>query len=143
LYVTHLLPNGQGASLLAYQISLLLPSFSITFTSLHQIVLHPFLAGFWSRISSNFLINFWISLKFFWGGLGMPEFWVLILSHTTITYTYFVLSMAAAIESVMPEMEEVASTLGAKPLTIFRRIHIAFNEVFLVCWNHNDVCQER
>jgi len=63
-----------------------------------------------------------VSLKFFWGGLGMPDFWVLVLSHTTITYTYFVLSMAAAIESVTPEMEEVASTLGAKPLTIFRRI---------------------
>jgi thiamine transport system permease protein len=63
-----------------------------------------------------------VSLKFFWGGLGVPELWVLILSHTTITYTYFVLSMAAAIESVTPEMEEVASTLGAKPFTIFRRI---------------------
>ena len=63
-----------------------------------------------------------VSLKFFWGGLGISDFWVLILSHMTITYTYFVLSMAAAIESVTPEMEEVASTLGAKPFTIFRRI---------------------
>lgn len=52
----------------------------------------------------------------------MPEFWVLVLSHTTITYTYFVMSMAASIESVRPEMEEVASTLGAKPFAIFRRI---------------------
>jgi molybdate transport system permease protein len=40
----------------------------------------------------------------------------------TITYTYFVMSMSAAIESVSPEMEEVASTLGAKPFAIFRRI---------------------
>jgi thiamine transport system permease protein len=63
-----------------------------------------------------------VSLKFFWGGFSIPEFWLLVLSHTTITYTYFVLSMAAAIESVTPEMEEVASTLGAKPFTIFRRI---------------------
>lgn len=64
-----------------------------------------------------------VSLKFFWGSLGfMPEFWVLMLSHTTITYTYFVRSMAASIESITPEMDEVASTLGAKPLTIFRRI---------------------
>jgi thiamine transport system permease protein len=64
-----------------------------------------------------------VSLKFFWGSLGfMPEFWVLILSHTTITYTYFVRSMAASIESITPEMDEVASTLGAKPLAIFRRI---------------------
>lgn len=64
-----------------------------------------------------------VSLRFFWGSLGlMPEFWVLVLSHTTITYTYFVRSMAASIESITPEMEEVASTLGAKPLAIFRRI---------------------
>jgi len=45
-----------------------------------------------------------------------------VLSHTTITYTYFVRSMAASIESITPELEEVASTLGAKPLAIFRRI---------------------
>jgi ABC-type spermidine/putrescine transport system permease subunit II len=63
-----------------------------------------------------------VSLKFFWGGLALPEFWVLILSHATITYTYFVRSMAASIESITPEMEEVASTLGANPFTIFRRI---------------------
>ncbi len=63
-----------------------------------------------------------VSLKFFWGSLQAPEFLVLVLSHITITYTYFVLSMSAAIESVSPEMEEVASTLGAKPFTIFKRI---------------------
>ncbi|MEM2914324.1 MAG: ABC transporter permease subunit, partial [Candidatus Bathyarchaeia archaeon] len=62
-------------------------------------------------------------LRFFWGSSGfLPEFWILALSHTTITYTYFVKSMAAAIESISPEMEEVASTLGAKPFTIFRRL---------------------
>jgi thiamine transport system permease protein len=63
-----------------------------------------------------------VSLRFFWGGLALPEFWVLVLSHATITYTYFVRSMAASIESITPEMEEVASTLGANPFTIFRRI---------------------
>jgi len=64
-----------------------------------------------------------VSLSFFWSGLGLiPEFWVLVLSHTTITYTYFVRSMAAAIESIPLEMEEVASTLGASPLMIFRKI---------------------
>jgi len=62
------------------------------------------------------------SLKFFWGSLEMPEFWVLVLSHATITYTYFVMSMAASVESISPEMEEVASTLGAKPFAVFRRI---------------------
>jgi len=64
-----------------------------------------------------------VSLRFFWGSLGfMPEFWVLVLSHTTITYTYFVRSMSASIESITLEMEEVASTLGAKPFAMFRRI---------------------
>jgi len=64
-----------------------------------------------------------VSLKFFWGSFGfLPDFWILVLSHTTITYTYFVKSMSAAIESISPEMEEVASTLGAKPFMIFRRI---------------------
>jgi thiamine transport system permease protein len=64
-----------------------------------------------------------VSLRFFWGSFGLiPEFWVLVLSHTTITYTYFVRSMSASIESITPEMEEVASTLGAKPFAIFRRI---------------------
>jgi len=64
-----------------------------------------------------------VSLNFFWSGLrAIPEFWILVLSHTTITYTYFVMAMSAAIESIPVEMDEVASTLGAKPFTIFRRI---------------------
>ncbi|MBS7639181.1 MAG: ABC transporter permease subunit [Candidatus Bathyarchaeia archaeon] len=63
------------------------------------------------------------SLKLYWGRYPfIHEFWVLLFSHTTITYTYFVESMAAAIESIPLEIEEVASTLGAKPLTIFRKI---------------------
>ncbi|MEM2888547.1 MAG: ABC transporter permease subunit [Candidatus Bathyarchaeia archaeon] len=72
-----------------------------------------------------------VSLKIFWQGFGMPEFWVLVLSHTTITYTYFVSSMAAAILGVPPEMEEVASTLGAKPFTIFRRITLPLTKYSL------------
>jgi len=64
-----------------------------------------------------------VSLRFFWGGYGfLHEFWILLLSHTTITYTYFVESMAAAIESIPLEIEEVASTLGARPFAIFRKI---------------------
>ena len=64
-----------------------------------------------------------VSLRLFWGRYAfIHEFWVLLLSHTTITYTYFVESMAAAIESIPLEIEEVASTLGAKPFAIFRRI---------------------
>ncbi|MEM1582136.1 MAG: ABC transporter permease subunit [Candidatus Bathyarchaeia archaeon] len=64
-----------------------------------------------------------ISLRLFWERYGLlHEFWILLFSHTTITYTYFVESMAAAIESIPLEIEEVASTLGAKPFVIFRRI---------------------
>ncbi|MEM0049288.1 MAG: ABC transporter permease subunit [Candidatus Bathyarchaeia archaeon] len=64
-----------------------------------------------------------ISLRLFWEKYAsLHDFWVLLLSHTTITYTYFVASMAAAIESIPQEIEDVASTLGAKPFTVFRRI---------------------
>lgn len=63
------------------------------------------------------------SLRLFWESYGrVHDFWALLLSHTTITYTYFVASMASAIESVPLELEDVSSTLGAKPFTIFRRI---------------------
>ncbi len=66
-----------------------------------------------------------VSLSFFWGSFGfIPEFWLLVLSHTTITYTYFIRSMSAAIESIPQDVEEVASTLGAKPFMIFRRITV-------------------
>ncbi|MEM2272598.1 MAG: ABC transporter permease subunit [Candidatus Bathyarchaeia archaeon] len=64
-----------------------------------------------------------ISLRLFWEKYAsLHDFWVLLLSHTTITYTYFVASMAAAIESIPQELEDVANTLGARPFTVFRRI---------------------
>jgi len=64
-----------------------------------------------------------VSLGSFWRAIGvLPEFWVLTISHLTITYTYFVGTMSAAIESVPVYLEDTARTLGARPLTIFRRI---------------------
>ncbi|MEM1550334.1 MAG: ABC transporter permease subunit [Candidatus Bathyarchaeia archaeon] len=64
-----------------------------------------------------------ISLRLFWEKYAsIHDFWALLSSHTTITYTYFVASMAAAVEGIPQELEEVASTLGAKPLAVFRRI---------------------
>ncbi len=64
-----------------------------------------------------------VSLSFFWRTISfLPEFWILVFAHTTITYTYFVQAMAAAIQSVPEEMEETARTLGSKPLGVFRRI---------------------
>ena len=64
-----------------------------------------------------------VSLNFFWRNMGsLPEFWVLVLAHTTITYSYFVRAMAAAIQGIAPEIEETARTLGAVPLRVFRKI---------------------
>ncbi|MDQ1278776.1 MAG: hypothetical protein QG670_36 [Thermoproteota archaeon] len=66
-----------------------------------------------------------VSLSLFWTAFGnLPELWTLILVHTTITYTYFVQAMAAAIESVPEELESVARTLGAHPFETFRKILI-------------------
>jgi thiamine transport system permease protein len=64
-----------------------------------------------------------VSLSFFWRTFGaLPELLILVIAHLTITYTYFVRAMSAAIESVPTYFEETARTLGAKPLTVFRRI---------------------
>lgn len=64
-----------------------------------------------------------VSLGSFWRTVSvLPEFWVLTVSHLTITYTYFVRAMSAAIESVPTYLEDTARTLGARPLTVFRRI---------------------
>lgn len=64
-----------------------------------------------------------VSLSFFWGAVGaVPEFWTLVLVHVSITYTYFVRAIAAAIEGISEELEETARTLGASPFAVFRRI---------------------
>jgi len=64
-----------------------------------------------------------VSLGFFWRSFTfIPEFWILVFSHMTITYTYFVQAMAAAIEGIPEEMEETARTLGSKPFHVFRKI---------------------
>jgi thiamine transport system permease protein len=65
-----------------------------------------------------------VSLKFFWqqNFPFIPEIWLLIFAHLSITYPYFVRSVSAAVERVSMEMEEAARTLGAKPLDVFRTI---------------------
>lgn len=74
-----------------------------------------------------------VSLSFFWGNMGsLPEFWVLVLAHTTITYSYFVRAMAAAIQGIAPELEETAKTLGAAPLHIFRKITLPLTKYSLL-----------
>ncbi len=74
-----------------------------------------------------------VSIGIFWGGATyISEFWLLIFAHASITYTYFVRSMVAAIESIPMEMEDVARTLGAKPLTVFRRLTIPLSKYALL-----------
>jgi thiamine transport system permease protein len=64
-----------------------------------------------------------ISLKFFWESFtGIPEFLLLVFAHLSITYPYFVRSMAAAMERINMDMEEASKTLGAKPFTVFKTI---------------------
>jgi len=74
-----------------------------------------------------------VSLNFFWRNIGaLPEFWVLVLAHTTITYSYFVRAMAAAIQGIPTELEEAAKTLGALPLRIFRKITLPLTKYSLL-----------
>ena len=64
-----------------------------------------------------------VSLNVFWTSFGsVPEILVLILVHTTITYPYFTRVIAASIESIPEELEDVARTLGASPFEVFRKI---------------------
>jgi thiamine transport system permease protein len=64
------------------------------------------------------------SLKIFWKETFtfIPEIWLLIFAHLSITYPYFVRSMSAAVERISMDLEEASRTLGAKPLGVFRTI---------------------
>jgi len=74
-----------------------------------------------------------VSIGIFWGGVaGISEFWLLVFAHASITYTYFVRSMIAAVESIPLEVEDVARTLGARPLMIFRRLTIPLSKYSLM-----------
>jgi thiamine transport system permease protein len=64
-----------------------------------------------------------VSLGIFWKtSFALPDILLLIFAHLSITYPYFVRSMAAAVERISPDMEEASRTLGAKPLGVFRTI---------------------
>jgi thiamine transport system permease protein len=74
-----------------------------------------------------------VSLNFFWRNMGaLPEFWVIVLAHTTITYSYFVRTMAASIQGIAPELEDAAKTLGALPLRVFRKITVPLTKYSLL-----------
>jgi len=74
-----------------------------------------------------------VSLNFFWHNMGaLPEFWVIVLAHTTITYSYFVRTMIAAIQGIGPELEDTAKTLGALPFRVFRKITLPLTKYSLL-----------
>ena len=74
-----------------------------------------------------------VSIGIFWGGVAyLSEFWLLVFAHASITYTYFVRSMIAAVESIPVEVEDVARTLGAKPFTVFRRLIMPLSKYALL-----------
>jgi len=74
-----------------------------------------------------------VSVSTFWGGLtNIPEFWLLVFAHASITYAYFVRSMVASVESIPIEVEDVARTLGAKPLMVFRKLTIPLSKYALL-----------
>jgi thiamine transport system permease protein len=63
------------------------------------------------------------SLAIFWENFAfIPDIWLLIFAHLSITYPYFIRSMSAAVERISMELEEAGRTLGAKPLGVFRTI---------------------
>jgi thiamine transport system permease protein len=63
------------------------------------------------------------SLAIFWENFAfIPDIWLLIFAHLSITYPYFIRSMSAAVQRISMELEEAGRTLGAKPLGVFRTI---------------------
>jgi thiamine transport system permease protein len=65
------------------------------------------------------------SLALFWGSLGtggIISVILVILGHTSFTYPLVVRNITGAVEEVDPSYEEVAMTLGAKPLQAFSKV---------------------
>ena len=62
----------------------------------------------------------------FWGPAGLnfaqPGFFMIIFVHMTFTFPYVVRPIAATIRTVKIGHEEASATLGAAPLTTFRKI---------------------
>jgi thiamine transport system permease protein len=74
------------------------------------------------------------SLKIFWreSFASIPEIWLLIFAHLSITYPYFVRSMSAAVERINVDLEEASRTLGAKPLGVFRTIILPLTKYSII-----------
>ncbi|MFX0197586.1 MAG: ABC transporter permease [Candidatus Hodarchaeota archaeon] len=57
-------------------------------------------------------------------GILKPGFWMIVATHTCMCYTYMVRPLIAILETVKPEFEEAARTLGAPAFTTFRTVTI-------------------
>ncbi len=74
-----------------------------------------------------------VSLSIFWKNFAfVPEIGLLIFAHLSITYPYFVRSMAAAVERVNIDFENAARTLGGRPLTVFRTIILPLTKYSMI-----------
>ncbi len=74
-----------------------------------------------------------VSLAIFWTNFAfVPEIVLVILAHISITYPYFVRSMAAAIERTDIEIENAARIHGAKPFAVFRTIILPLTKYSLL-----------
>lgn len=60
-------------------------------------------------------------LFFLWLGTA-PSFERLLFAHLVITVPYMCRMLVTALESVQPQMEEAAQSLGARPLRVFWRV---------------------
>ncbi|MEM3395913.1 MAG: ABC transporter permease subunit [Thermoplasmata archaeon] len=68
-----------------------------------------------------------ISLGLFWKNFfninnNFLVILVVVLAHVSFTYPFLVRTFAAAMRQIPPDYEEAAKTLGARPLTVFRKI---------------------
>ncbi len=63
-----------------------------------------------------------VSMMFFWRNFAIPEFWLIVLSHLSITYPYLVATLVSALDDIPTHLEETARTLGADPFTSFSTI---------------------
>jgi thiamine transport system permease protein len=66
------------------------------------------------------------SFFLFWGPTGLnvltPGFWLVILVHIGFTYPYVVRPLIAVVQGLDLHKEEVARTLGASSVTVFRTV---------------------
>jgi len=63
-----------------------------------------------------------VSIRLFWRGSAVPEFWLIVLSHLSMTYPYLVATLVAALDDIPSYLEETSRTLGADPFTSFTSI---------------------